>query len=806
MAFFEPFLRRSPTLSFVRCTVCVPGPVPRAVADSVKLELSKAVRSDAGPALARGKVSRIRGFVARSSRTAAGGTSSLFNHAHRSHPALLAALRELIERDVPGERRVSAGRVRKKRRRGGAPTSGSLMLAAMAAVELMPPGSVNAAARIARESPVKRASIVASVWPYIAGLVRAKIAKLLHGALAVGISFDRWVVAGGYAVVAVNLHFCVAWKKHVVNLGALPFVQAGMHDPRRLLDAFGVRQRVFGVVARHLPVALDGNVLDIVGDCFRGICIFTDMADVVQKVVNGHIEPQLQLHGDGVTTIDAAISLVARCVSLIKDTPEATEVHENPPSAVDQVHAGNTLIPAAIAPIPPAQEPQPGLPDLITDSVDAGVTVASRAAAAAAAAREAAAVVADVPPVSRSPKPWLRGCFMSMLSAFEALIAIHSSVHGMNEEHLQPLRELMDEHWVVVGAVVKVLTLVKEHVGVAHGWCELPDAQMRMINLVCAICDRLAEIEVLADQSLGPSTQLPLRQYIDDYLRSRQIRQEDAVGTSPFIAILEGWLLYHLLDGLYPIMQPLLEYMPKQAYRFMAMALDPRFCSLASLITLNKKLLQGSRLVYEKEMHSEEGDTPDDRIRKRVRSMSVRYDEGVMVPLMNSMNSRVSGGGNNQQNQAKFGQDSEEGLFEETFEPTDDWKNRHQLLAELAKFRSFKKNISRSASFEECLAWWASNHELFPNISTLFQKVISVPATQTPLQRVLGTASAKMQVARRRLPKSGLDDLIFIHENLTQEMLCDIQGVSMVKEDTRDEDLFGDDELLDLVPDLFVTD
>lgn len=888
MAFFEPFLRRSPTLSFVRCTVCVPGPVPRAVAESVKIELSKAARSDGGVAISKGKVSRIRGFVARSSRTAAGGTSSLFNHAHRSHPTLLAALRELIERDMPsvrprggqGQLRLSGGRAGKKRRklsrvparqpapRLARPSAAMVKVSAAVACALLPPGGRGGVwgKEIFREgvAEVSHREMVSSAWPFLREEIKARVAGRFSGVGGVSLTLDEWNVAGrGNRVWAVSAHFVDgAWKRHVINIGmvALNMRSPGLGlDVRRLLDAFLIRERVFGVIdSPEVGVIVDGRISDVVSECFRGRCLFTAVADAAYRLACGggggdvyalrqhlgdNAEHPLVIHGESEASIESTAAAVARCIHQIREstcmTGSVTRVPGFPGTEANAAEMGASGIPDISGDGAPGvghadasvhmstatpsvsagmgAGPSSGaagsatgansLQDVLSDGTAVATAVHVAAAAAARAGDDVGAgEVHAQPSVPLLPKPWLKGCFLSLLTEWEALIALNEPVSGFTEEHVQPVRELLDEHWVIIRAVVKALAIVRAHVGQKRGWVMLPDCLMMVINLVCGICDRLTEIEMLVDQNMLPNAQHSnVRHYMTECLRSHQVRPEDAEASSPVVALVEGYLLNQVLFDLYPLIQPLTEYVSKQSYCIMGLALDPRYASLASLISLNKKLMQGSRLLYEKEFPNEDATGSDERIRKQVLTILSRYDHEVMIPIMLALNSKYGSRPSEEPTPAKVGADAEEGLFAETFEPTEDWKNRQTLDAELTKFRTYKKNIARTATSAECLAWWETNAELFPNISQLFRKVISIPASCARVERVLTTDGGKIKVARRRLGRSGLEDFVFIHENLDVDMLVEINGGQRSKSEEEEVcvELMDDETLFELAPEFF---
>lgn len=93
-----------------------------------------------------------------------------------------------------------------------------------------------------------------------------------------------------------------------------------------------------------------------------------------------------------------------------------------------------------------------------------------------------------------------------------------------------------------------------------------------------------------------------MRRYIVQCTRRRTDGREDADAATKLLAMVEGCVLNTVLEELYPLECLFVEYMPKQILRLMALALDPRLVALASIIVLIKKLLQGTRLGFEKDL------------------------------------------------------------------------------------------------------------------------------------------------------------------------------------------------------------
>lgn len=250
----------------------------------------------------------------------------------------------------------------------------------------------------------------------------------------------------------------------------------------------------------------------------------------------------------------------------------------------------------------------------------------------------------------------------------------------------------------------------------------------------------------------------------------------------------------------------------------MALALDPRYASLASLVALCKKLIVGRRLGHAPRP-GDQHTSLEERVRNDVLSTLTRYDNDVTVPMMLALNPSLCGGtpattttpstsntntnttnttetnttastgttttsgtgmgttaanGNgkkedseskDEQQATKAEGDDEDGLFPQTLEPGDDWKKRQQLLGELTKFRSLRKNVPKNAPAAACLAWWDANASFFPNIAKVFRLVVSIPTSHAPARRVVSSDGAKLAVARNRLPRARLEDMALIHEN-----------------------------------------
>ena len=69
-------------------------------------------------------------------------------------------------------------------------------------------------------------------------------------------------------------------------------------------------------------------------------------------------------------------------------------------------------------------------------------------------------------------------------------------------------------------------------------------------------------------------------------------------------------------------------------------------------------------------------------------------------------------------------------------------------------------------SFCNPLLWWKENASKYPNLSILASRVLCIPATSAPSERVFSTAGLTIANDRARLLPENADNLVFLHDNL----------------------------------------
>jgi len=71
-----------------------------------------------------------------------------------------------------------------------------------------------------------------------------------------------------------------------------------------------------------------------------------------------------------------------------------------------------------------------------------------------------------------------------------------------------------------------------------------------------------------------------------------------------------------------------------------------------------------------------------------------------------------------------------------------------------------------SGNYNNPLSWWSQNGRRFQHLSVLASRILCVPATSAPSERVFSTAGLTISKDRARLPSQTANELIFLHDVL----------------------------------------
>uniref|UniRef100_A0A7S3PTX0 HAT C-terminal dimerisation domain-containing protein n=1 Tax=Chaetoceros debilis TaxID=122233 RepID=A0A7S3PTX0_9STRA len=77
----------------------------------------------------------------------------------------------------------------------------------------------------------------------------------------------------------------------------------------------------------------------------------------------------------------------------------------------------------------------------------------------------------------------------------------------------------------------------------------------------------------------------------------------------------------------------------------------------------------------------------------------------------------------------------------------------------------FVNGSNADKGFNSPLQWWKQNHREYPNIWMLAKRILSVPATSAPSERVFSVASLIATKKRGSLKPDNVNMLVFLKEN-----------------------------------------
>ncbi len=86
---------------------------------------------------------------------------------------------------------------------------------------------------------------------------------------------------------------------------------------------------------------------------------------------------------------------------------------------------------------------------------------------------------------------------------------------------------------------------------------------------------------------------------------------------------------------------------------------------------------------------------------------------------------------------------------------------------ELKRFKSCRgiPLISHDSTFSCPLLWWKQNHKSYPNVWELSKRVLAVPSTSAPSERVFSAAANVVDKKRVRLDPDTVNLLIYLRGN-----------------------------------------
>ena len=90
-----------------------------------------------------------------------------------------------------------------------------------------------------------------------------------------------------------------------------------------------------------------------------------------------------------------------------------------------------------------------------------------------------------------------------------------------------------------------------------------------------------------------------------------------------------------------------------------------------------------------------------------------------------------------------------------------------KMEMELTYYKSLKGLSVKVAggTFSDPLLWWQMNANMLPTLSTLARRMLCVPATSAPSERVFSVAGLTISKCRTSVQPQNAADLIFLHDS-----------------------------------------
>ena len=90
--------------------------------------------------------------------------------------------------------------------------------------------------------------------------------------------------------------------------------------------------------------------------------------------------------------------------------------------------------------------------------------------------------------------------------------------------------------------------------------------------------------------------------------------------------------------------------------------------------------------------------------------------------------------------------------------------------------RLIRDHITGDTIIYNPLLWWSQNESKFPVMAHIARKVLCVPATSAPVERLFSHAGLTIANDRASLLPDMAEDLVFLHDSwdLMDELLLDI--------------------------------
>ena len=73
--------------------------------------------------------------------------------------------------------------------------------------------------------------------------------------------------------------------------------------------------------------------------------------------------------------------------------------------------------------------------------------------------------------------------------------------------------------------------------------------------------------------------------------------------------------------------------------------------------------------------------------------------------------------------------------------------------------------LRADGEYNNPLDWWRDKEREFPNIAVIARRLLCIPATSAPTERLFSHAGLVVNKHRNRLDPENVNDVVFLHDN-----------------------------------------
>ena len=186
----------------------------------------------------------------------------------------------------------------------------------------------------------------------------------------------------------------------------------------------------------------------------------------------------------------------------------------------------------------------------------------------------------------------------------------------------------------------------------------------------------------------------------------------------------------------------------------LAAALDPRSKSLKGIGADDKKKIWGELSRLMRKVIGEQKNGADDDIDTNHAVVAPKGFQQPMVDLFNGI-----------------GDDDDAA-------PDDASTDEHKIYTELEYYKSLKglSVMLQGSVLSDPLAWWQVQEKTLPLLSILARRMLCVPATSAPTERVFSVAGLTLSKNRASTLPQHASDLIFLHDSWLVAEECEAES------------------------------